>query len=141
MKRDPRLRGLSDDHHQALVLGRQLLLALEAGDCDGIAERIQSRFDDELAPHFEVEEQVLVPAMQTSGLRPLAERLLDEHDQIRAAVQASSAGDLEASASFAQLLIAHVRFEERVLFPAIEGSLSGDVLDAVARLAPWPGRS
>jgi hemerythrin-like domain-containing protein len=55
---------------------------------------------------------------------------------LRTAAAAASAGDLVAAATFARLLIEHVRFEERVVFPAVEEALPGEVLDAVAHRAP-----
>ncbi|MCB9686026.1 MAG: hemerythrin domain-containing protein [Alphaproteobacteria bacterium] len=137
MKRDPRLRGLSDDHHQALLLGRQLLQALDAGETEGIGVRIENALEHELAPHFDAEELLLVPAMEEAGLHAMSERLKQDHAHLRCAASAAGRGVLEASRTFAELLIEHVRFEERVLFPEIEQSLPDAVLDAVARQVPW----
>lgn len=135
MKRDRRLRGLSDDHHQALVLGRRILRGLEAGEVDWIAERVERTFRTELAPHFEVEESILVPAMEEAGLHSLTQRLGQDHSHLRASAAAAAQGDLEAAGTFARLLIEHVRFEERVVFPQVERALEGEVLDAVAARA------
>lgn len=123
MKRDPRLHALSRDHHHALVLARRA----SRGDID--AETMRASFDAELAPHFAVEERVLLPALREAGgaTLALAERTLSDHEAMRAAV---ARGDV---AELARLLEAHVRFEEREVFPACEALLPSSVLDALAR--------
>jgi hypothetical protein len=44
-------------------------------------------------------------------------------------------GDLPAARAIGERLRAHVRFEERELFPACEAALSDEVLEEVARRA------
>lgn len=119
MKRDARLMGLSSEHHHALVLARratrnQLTLA-----------EAQRRFDEELAPHFAVEEELLLPALRNAGAVELADRTRAEHAEIRAALARADLAEL------GRLLTEHVRFEERELFPACETLLAPSVLDAV----------
>jgi len=76
-----------------------------------------------LAPHFALEERVLLPALVRAGRADLAARTIDEHTDLRVA--------LASPLRFAELLEAHVRFEERELFPACE-ELVPDALDALA---------
>ena len=121
MRRDPRLRGLSAEHHHALVLARRA-----AGQSGAW---LRARFEAELAPHFAVEERVLLPAL---GDDPLVARTLEDHRALRAEVEAAERGDAEAVARFAERLVAHVRFEERELFPRCEEVLPAEVLEAVA---------
>jgi hypothetical protein len=121
MKRDRRLQGLSSDHHQALVLARRAA----GGELD--AEEVRARFERELAPHFAIEEELLLPALDDAAL---VARTASDHAAIRAAL---ARGDL---AGFAELVASHVRFEERELFPACEERVSPEVLDAVARRRP-----
>jgi hypothetical protein len=128
MRRDPRLRDLSDDHHQALVLARR---ASTSSQVPETWAEVRRRFDAELAPHFAVEERVLLPALEAAGEAALAARTRSEHAQLRALLD----GDADAEArlrAFGALLTAHVRFEERELFPAAEARLPSAVLDAVA---------
>lgn len=113
MKRDPRLQPLSREHHHALVLARRAARgSLTAAD-------VRRAFDEEIAPHFATEEAELVPLLYAAGPGggALADRMLREHDEIRAAALRE---DLSA---FGRLLAAHVRFEERELFPACEKSM------------------
>jgi hypothetical protein len=130
MKRDARLAGLSSDHHQALVLARRV----ESGTLS--ATEVRARFENELAPHFAVEEEVLLPALRAMGAGALAERTAGEHAGIRDALSRAEAGDAAALAELAALLIAHVRFEERDLFPACEARLAASVLEAVSHRRP-----
>ncbi|MCU0655251.1 MAG: hemerythrin domain-containing protein [Polyangiaceae bacterium] len=130
MKRDPRLRGLSSEHHQALVLARSVLAAAAAGKC---MEDLKGRFREELEPHFLTEERWLLPGLEAAGAHDLAAQTREDHAFLRAAVEAAQRGDPEAMAAFATRLQEHVRFEERALFPACEELLPGELLEAVAR--------
>jgi hemerythrin-like domain-containing protein len=140
MKRDPRLRGLSAEHHHALVLARRMA-RLAAGDAvdAGDAAAVGARFDRELEPHFRTEEELLLPALRAAGEAALAARTEADHAALRAAMAAARAGDGAALREFAARLEEHVRFEERELFPRCEERLADDVLDAVARRAPARG--
>jgi hemerythrin-like domain-containing protein len=137
MKRDPRLQGLSSDHHQALVLARRVRRRTAAGTLDGpLVTEVARRFRTELEPHFQVEEEVLLPALLEIGEANLVTRTLDDHAFLRAQVSAAENGALDALAGFGQRLHEHVRFEERSLFPACEEKLSDPVLEEAARRAP-----
>lgn len=125
VKRDPRLAGLSADHHRALVLARRAA----AGALPVAALRV--RFDEELEPHFRIEEDVLLPALCQAGDDDLAARTLRDHARMRDALSRAEAGDPKAVAEFSALLVAHVRFEERELFPACEMKLSPTLLEEV----------
>jgi iron-sulfur cluster repair protein YtfE (RIC family) len=121
VKRDPRLHGLSSDHHHALVLARRVA----AGSVT--ADELRARFAEELEPHFVIEERVLLPALREVGAEELADRTLADHAAIRAAVASG------ALAEVADRVTAHVRFEERELFPACEERLPASALDALRR--------
>jgi hypothetical protein len=137
MKRDARLHGLTSDHHHALVLVRQLREACRSGRAADGRAALQKAFPAELAPHFGLEEEVLLPGLFAT--RPdLCERTLDEHRRMRAlvgevGVVADPAAPLER---FAALLEAHVRFEESELFAACEQGLDDATLARVAERRP-----
>ena len=68
MQRDPRLRKLSSDHHHALVLARRLTtLAGDARAVEEARETLALAFERELAPHFRIEEDLLLPALHAAG--------------------------------------------------------------------------
>lgn len=138
MHRHPHLHGLSSDHHDALVLARELERAAEHWTrADG--EALAARFARELEPHFAIEESVLLPALRALGRSALVERVLADHARLRADIAAAATGDAFALRSFAAKLTEHVRFEERELFPACERELALEVLEEVARRSPPPG--
>jgi hypothetical protein len=132
MKRDPRLRGLSSDHHHALVLARKLSkLAGDWTELDGLALRL--RFEQELEPHFRIEEEILVPALRAAGRGDLADQTVSEHAALRSIVVAPEGIDARTAADFGALLSSHVRFEETTLFPVCETLLSSAILDLAQR--------
>jgi hypothetical protein len=81
--------------------------------------------------HFRDEEERLFPLVAYSAeVRPLLVRALLEHQQLHALARRLASGELTPMREVAELLEAHVRFEERELFPLIE-RLLGDVLARV----------
>lgn len=137
MRRDARLRGLSSDHHGALVLARKLAALAASGRADAAEARaLSARFSAELEPHFRVEDELLLPALRAAGEHALADRAAADHVLLRAEAAAAGAGRTGALARLAARLTEHVRFEERELFPRCQLALSAEVFDAVARRAP-----
>lgn len=135
MKRDRRLRYLSEDHHYALVVARR---AIRAGNREGtrsaqeVWAEVLERFEHDLAPHFAIEEQLILPALEAKGEVALAQRTRSEHTQLRA-LAAEETESIEARLSlFGAALRDHVRFEERVLFTVVQNKIDDAVLDAVA---------
>jgi iron-sulfur cluster repair protein YtfE (RIC family) len=131
MKRDPRLHGLTSDHHQGLVLARRIV----QGRMD--AAEVRQRFDAELEPHFAAEEELLLPALEASAPELVA-RTRSDHEGMRAHLAAAERGDAASLAAFGALLDAHIRFEERELFPAAEAQADAEALDRIAVRKPHP---
>ena len=144
MKRDRRLRQLSDDHHQALVLARHATSAasVKPETLVGLWDEVARRFHRELAPHFSIEEQYMLPALERAGGAALAKRTRDEHAELRRIVSDDGHDLATRLDRFGTLLRDHVRFEERVLFEAVQERLSDAELEAVseacrAQAAAW----
>jgi hemerythrin-like domain-containing protein len=135
VKRDPRLHGLSSEHHHALVLARRLASHGEAWTADD-ARALRKRFDAELEPHFATEEELLLPALTAAGETDLVARTLADHAFLRECIANADPQNRDAVSAFAERLQEHVRFEERELFPACERVLDAAVLDAVAVRSP-----
>ncbi len=133
MKRDRRLRQLSDDHHQALVLARRATsAAMSTPEAALVAwEEIVRRFHRELTPNFSVEDQHMLPALERAGVGALAKRTRGEHAELRRLVSEDRHDVATRLDRFGALLRAHVRFEERVLFEAAQEQLNNAELDAV----------
>lgn len=135
MKRDDRLRYLSDDHHQALVLARHAERAgagLGSRSPQEVWAEVVERFDGELTPHFEIEERILLPALEQLAESELVGRTRAEHSLLRNLVRNDDRPTEARLAEFGALLREHVRFEERTLFPVAQEKLAEDSLDAVA---------
>ncbi len=134
VKRHPALIPLSQDHHAELVQARRLRLASGSDVVDArlaAATQYVDAFATETSRHFRAEEEQLFPVFVGSGGGgPLLERVLAEHEGLRALAAALgdqvAAGDASAEtmAQLAELLEAHVRREERELFPLIEETVS-----------------
>lgn len=133
MKRSEALIPLSHEHHHALFQAKLLR------DADEVAPAIavfREFWEKEGALHFRIEEEVLLPGSGLDG--PSSDeqvaRLHDEHLQIRRQVGRVLAGDasLEYLGELGEALTAHVRFEERDLFPRIEAGLDAEQLAGLA---------
>lgn len=138
MKRHPALVPLSRDHHHALLLASQLRRA-SAGTAAALAGLLLAQWDDEERVHFRVEEEILLPAYAEHGApdeQAIVQMLID-HMLIRADITAiSDAPQLERLHRLGERLVAHVRLEEREVFPLIERSIPEPELRALgARLA------
>jgi hemerythrin-like domain-containing protein len=120
------------EHHHGLVAARRLRQAAR-GEMP-LAEAIMqflAAWRNEIQPHFRSEEGILLPAFAQAVPpdHPLIVRTLTEHVALRRAV-----GELERADPGSQRVLArdlgqslddHIRFEERVLFPAVEAALAG----------------
>lgn len=137
MNREVRLRGLSSDHHRSLVLVRHIREALKRGGSEiELCAHVAGHYDAELEPHFRAEEELLLPELTSGANRELAERTLSEHHLLRSQIASGIAGDLDALRALADTLEAHVRFEERELYPACEVAVPQGVLAQLAERVP-----
>ena len=104
-------------------------------------------FADTLRPHFDAEETVVFPAAAQclTGGDTLIRDLLAEHAQIRALIfdlQRDPGRDLEIRLpALGQLLVSHIRTEERVLFETMQREMAGAALATIGlHLAGLPPR-
>jgi Hemerythrin HHE cation binding domain len=137
MKRDLRLRGLSDKHHHALVLAHRL--SLQDPSTPASADDVRAlamQFDLEIEPHLLLDEEVLLVELRRLGEDAMVDRALADHLFLREQISAARAGDPTAVRAFAKRLVDLVRFEERELLPRCEALLGEDVLEDIARRAP-----
>lgn len=117
------------------MLARRALTSVEHDEPGARRElwaEIVRRFSVELTPHFAIEEDLVLPAIEAAGERELAERVRVEHAELRRLVQEALEPTQERLSDFGTALRDHVRFEERVLFPATQEKVSEEVLEAVA---------
>lgn len=137
MKRSAALAALSRDHQHALDAALRLRRA-DAASVEAAIERFRSFFADEGRRHFEIEEQLILPALPANDSEwgPGRERVLADHEAIRRqAAELASAQDLVVAArTLGEQLHAHVRFEERTLFEILERRLPAQRLDRLGTL-------
>jgi hemerythrin-like domain-containing protein len=134
VKRHEALAQLSRDHHQALFQAQRLRRATDADAAAVVAEFLDF-FRNVGQLHFRAEEEVLLPAYSAYAdpADEVVVRVLVDHTLIRRDAQALEGAGLERVHELGDRLEAHVRHEERVLFPLIEQALPDDELVRVAR--------
>lgn len=143
MKRITELHKLSADHHLGLVIARRAKLAVEGKEgytVPGMWEEIERKFPVELEPHFRIEEDYLMPALEATGEKVMIERLRDDHLVLRTAVQPGGDRTAAALKVFAERLEKHIRFEERELFEVAQERLGTDVFVAIEKACEEVGK-
>jgi hemerythrin-like domain-containing protein len=135
MLRHRSLHPLSHQHHNGLALGVMVRRALDSDASPAAiarqSARVLDRFDLELGNHFELEEQLLFPAIEAElGPHDLVRSLIAEHRQLEALVARlrDAPEDLSALLEFIELLRIHIRTEENRLFEEVQGRLSAGTL-------------
>jgi hypothetical protein len=140
--RDLALHHLSLEHQEDLLLGRRLLEASTGPEeqLQAVWEVLRRRFHAEVQPHFLLEEELLLPALEALGEEALVARVWEEHEALRALV-ADEAWPLHIRLKKLGLrLLAHVRFEESQVFQLAARRLPLELLERIARRTP-PWRS
>jgi hemerythrin-like domain-containing protein/SAM-dependent methyltransferase len=144
MLRHPSLRDLSSDHHASLVQAHRLKRGAVADDATRrkIIAEFLAFWNEEAQRHFCEEEQALLPYFARWGnlkQEPI-QQMLREHVLIRRDAALFQQGEMseELCRAAGALLEAHVRLEERAVFPLIEAELPEAALDALpAALGEW----
>jgi mannose-6-phosphate isomerase-like protein (cupin superfamily) len=132
MKRHPALVALSHDHHHALVEARRLRRAA-AGDNEpaaAAAAAFRRFFAAVTVPHFREEEETLFPLLvDAEEARPLLVEALLDHQRLHALTAAldDSADVRRSMRELGERLEAHIRLEERELFPLLERLASAEL--------------
>jgi len=104
-------------------------------------------YDEALAGHFEEEERLLFPLLGPE--HSLVQRAVAEHRRLESLFYAADERDFASvAAAIEGELVAHIRFEERELFQAIQEKANPAELEAVNEqlrprekgdpLADWP---
>ena len=156
MERDPRLRRLSEEHHHGLAFALRIERELPEADDEALGELYADllRFWTRgLLPHFHTESECLLARLMrhTGPDDRRVRRLLRDHVGMEALVawMRDNEGDpkarREALMLFGESLRSHIRWEERVLFEALQEDLSEAELDAagaeILDRLPKPTRS
>lgn len=131
IKRSDELAPLSREHHDGLLfiwkirqgLANDTALSTIAGYCDWYWQK-------SLSGHFRDEEELLAP--QAPAGDPKVERMKMEHKEIGEKLSSiKEKVEREDLINLANLMEAHIRYEERELFPYLEGILTKEQLQKV----------
>ena len=136
IKRSPELMPLSHDHHEGLMLVWKIRQGLDKRiDPERILAYITWFWEHHLEKHFRDEENYLVPLLDPEN--EWINRMIREHMELEnMLVQLKSDPKPSILKQYAQSLNDHIRFEERLLFPFIEQSVSaGDLHDVFRKLS------
>lgn len=120
MRRHPALEPFSRDHNTGLILARALTEARPGAD-----QQFREAWTRELADHFAEEERLLGPLSSEVQFT----RLIEEHQEIERLM----GGLPESVVALGEALDAHIRWEERFFFPAIEASATEEQLVQLMR--------
>ncbi len=135
LKRREELQALSEDHHNGLVIAvrcRRLAEGTFDADRSQFWTSVIEFWRLQVAPHFEVEEEYLLPALRALDEGDMAERILSEHGRLRAMLRETAPTDAQLLA-FGQLLDDHIRYEERVVFASTQNKLDANTLANIRR--------
>jgi len=135
LKRREELQALSEDHHNGLVIAVRCQRLAE-GTFDADRSEFWASVTEfwrlQIAPHFEVEEEYLLPALRTLGEAEMAERIVREHVRLRAMIGETAPTNAQLL-DFGQLLHDHIRYEERVVFASTQNLLDANTLTEIRR--------
>lgn len=128
IKRNEHIVRLSKDHHVTLLFCWKIRTGLKNEVAvDRMLPYVLYFWQQHMLPHFLEEETILFSPVTDDKVQ----RALREHIQIREAIEAlQNAGDAVnvQLATLADLVDAHVRYEERELFPHLEQILKNEQL-------------
>ncbi len=137
MKRHKSLETLSFEHHDALVVALRIKKGLSKHiDLQPVAEYALHIYKEHLRHHFEQEEKTLQePLLGNPESVTAIERMMDEHERFAEIIEFLELQKGERKQllkEFAELLEAHIRFEERTLFPLAEKIIPEGQLETIS---------
>ena len=123
MARTGALLPLSREHHTSLVMARTARRAADDSShaaCSTALAEMEAHWHTLMAAHFEREEQLIGMATETLSSESVA-RILAEHAELRMLTCGPCLLEPVARLRrFSDLVVAHVRYEERVIFPQLQ---------------------
>jgi quercetin dioxygenase-like cupin family protein/hemerythrin superfamily protein len=142
MRRHPALVPLSHDHHHGLALARRLTRAQSDHDEREAASAFAEFIAGDGSAHFREEEEILFPLIggYLDASSALIDRAVTEHAQLRsAAIRFERLPiDLDQVRRIGRLLAAHIKCEEREIFPLAQRVLPEHELETIRLAARVP---
>lgn len=134
VKRHLALQPLSREHHHALLLSWKIRAGLKnKAGINRIKKYSDVFFKNQLLPHFEIEEKHLFPILGKH--HDLVRQAVEQHRELKQLFIEQTAS-VENLSQIADKLDQHIRFEERILFNAIQKAANTEDLKKLANLHP-----
>lgn len=131
LKRIKELRPFSIDHHQGLLLCWKIRTGLKKKvHLQRIAAYTRWFYTNHLLPHFALEEQHMFPILGEK--HELVEKAIADHQAIRTLMEATISPEILEQ--LANVLEAHIRFEERVLFEELQNSATASQIETIEKV-------
>jgi hemerythrin-like domain-containing protein len=131
IKRSPHILVLSKDHHAGLLFCWKIKEGLKRNvELYRIKKYVNYFWEHHLKPHFGEEEALLFNQVDDN----LSGQGKNEHQMLQKCINGLNRDEnaiKDDYLEFAELLIRHIRFEERILFPHLEQTLPLPVLKSV----------
>lgn len=135
IRRSKHILQLSKDHHFTLLFSWKIRQGLKYGvDAGRIKKYVQYFWEKDMLGHFREEENILFAPVKNAEV----EKAIEDHRQIKEQIQLLETLTGEDAAKLLSALAdkvdAHVRYEERELFPHLEKVLTETQLEAISAL-------
>lgn len=131
LKRNENLLVLSREHHYGLLFCWKIKQGIKKGiSLERVRPFVAHFWETHLFNHFRKEEQALF----SKGENVLYNSAEEEHVLIEGLVDKIISGEVNNQKDYKELVDMvekHIRFEERLLFPSVEQSLSNDDLTKI----------
>jgi iron-sulfur cluster repair protein YtfE (RIC family) len=132
IKRSKHILQLSKDHHFTLLFSWKLRQGLKYGaDAERIKKYVQHFWQHDMQPHFHEEEEILFIPVKDDKVQ----KAIDDHKKIKEQIDTVLGlfGEkvIKQLSLLADTVEAHVRYEERVLFPHLENVFTEAQLETI----------
>lgn len=133
IKRRKELVPLSRDHHNGLLLCWKIRTGIRTEiDYTRISQYVLYFFEHDLKEHFRQEEELLFSLLPDTDA--MKQDVLQQHARICTLVEeVREKADIPLLEELADTLDAHIRFEERQLFPYIEQTIDPLILEEAGK--------
>jgi len=129
LKRSKELQPFSREHHHGLLLCWKIGKGIRKGvETDRIWNYVDHFYKSSLIDHFEDEERYVFPILGND--HELVKKALSEHRRLHRLFAGTAQIDRSISL-IEEELEAHIRFEERVLFPEIQTVATEEQLQTI----------
>jgi len=133
-KRHPALHTLSSEHHHGLVFSSRIKIGISKNvDVKRICSYVNWFKNNYLFVHFDIEEKHVFPVL--GGEHKHVITAVNDHIKIRRLLEGPDYS-FKMLNELATLLISHIRFEERYLFPEIQEEATEDQLKYIENIHP-----